>query len=398
MEFKITYLDENSNKLSTRGVYKSKEEVISLFKIKSYKIISIETIDDNIKANTKGKPIKAKLLSEFLKQFGILLSAGIDIITIINILQKQEKNKELKAALDSINKNLELGFTLSECFMNTDAFPKILSDVIKAGELSSNLHESIILLSEYYDEDIKLKQNIKNSLYYPMILLAVTFIVVILITTFVLPSFATVYSMYDNANLPRLTQLLLSVAAFMGENYIYILIGLIVIITLLNVLLSNSTFRKKIDKKVLNLPILGKYISNIEIQRFSGILSITVGSGMDLINSIEVSSESINNLHLKSKIKSILPRIISGNSLYNSFSNINELPDIFLNLLNIGENSSSLYKTMTMAYDYFKNLNESENKKISALIEPIVILFVSLIVGTVVLAIALPTFSIVNII
>lgn len=399
MKYKVTYLNKDSKKLTEIVESDDKDKIVIDYKSYGYRIISIELQDQKIKPKSKKRnKVSDKQLHEFLKQFSILLNAGIDIKSTIDILYEQENFSDLGKTLGKIIERLNDGLTLSEAMKSTEVFPDLVINVIDAGEQSSQLPAGIILLSNHYDEEIKLKQSIKNSLYYPILLLIVTLIIVVLIITFVLPSFASVFSMYDNSELPYITRILLSIASFMGKNYLVVLLILIALGLIIRGIWRTQQFKYFVAKNLLKIPKIGQYVVNLEIQRFSGIFSLTNMSGMDTVSGLEVAANSVNNLYLKEKLKDAIPKITLGQTIYNSFNKIKELPKMFVNLVNVGENSSNLSDTMKISYDYFKQSNENEGKKLIALLEPLIIIFVSLIVGAVVLAIVLPTFNIVNII
>lgn len=399
MRFKITYLDEKFQRHTSTFEGNSRQEVIEFLNRDSKKIIDIVDIKAKETKSLKKKVnLKDSTLSEFLKQFNILIGAGINIKDAIDILMTQEKNPNLSGALKKVSDGLGEGKTLAESMNSTGIFPSLVINILNAGEISSKMTEGIELLSNHYEEEIKLKQNIKNALYYPMFLLMVTLIIVTLIIAFVLPSFAEVYGMYDNAQLPLLTKIMLSIGSFIGKNSIFILSLLAVVGIFLKALLATERTKYYLSGLGLKLPIIGKYLINLDIQRFSGILSLSILSGIDTIKSLEISINSMNNSHMKNKFKDLPSKVKGGKTLYDSIRSVEIAPDIFKNLINIGESSSNLGHTLKMAYDYFKRMNENSSKKISALVEPVIIILVSIVVGAVVLAIALPTFNIINVI
>lgn len=399
MRFKITYLDEKFQRHTSTFEGNSRQEVIEFLNRDSKKIIDIVDIKAKETKSLKKKVnLKDSTLSEFLKQFNILIGAGINIKDAIDILMTQEKNPNLSGALKKVSDGLGEGKTLAESMNSTGIFPSLVINILNAGEISSKMTEGIELLSNHYEEEIKLKQNIKNALYYPMFLLMVTLIIVTLIIAFVLPSFAEVYGMYDNAQLPLLTKIMLSIGSFIGKNSIFILSLLAVVGIFLKALLATERTKYYLSGLGLKLPIIGKYLINLDIQRFSGILSLSILSGIDTIKSLEISINSMNNSHMKNKFKDLPSKVKGGKTLYDSIRSVEIAPDIFKNLINIGESSSNFGHTLKMAYDYFKRMNENSSKKISALVEPVIIILVSIVVGAVVLAIALPTFNIINVI
>lgn len=398
MKYKVTYFDENSQK-TNKFFDLDKEEIISIFNKENLRLINIEEV--STKKNTfsikKDKKIKARNISSLLRQLSILLASGLDFKLAINVLISQEKNKLMKETLEEVNKNLDQGFSISQSFVKTNKFPSLLSGILEAGESSSRLEESIGILADYYEEDEKTRQLLKNALYYPCILLLVTFIVTIIMIYMVLPRYVDLFAYFDGLELPALTQSLLKVSDFLLKKGWLLLIFFIIIFIALRRFTSYK-FKLAWSKFRLSYPFIGSYILAYEIQRFSGIFALLIDSGIETMDAIKKSSKSINNLYLKNEFLKLNKDILEGNTLYETFSKIKVLPSMFLNLINVGEMSSNLATTMNISYNYYKNIVKEKSKKLTALFEPIIIIVVSLVVGTVVIAIALPMFSLVNIV
>lgn len=399
MEFKVKYIDEFGKQNTEIFKFQNESELIKDLKLKNFKILDINsftTQSREFEIFNRSK-IKDKKLTEFLKQFSILLKSGFEVKEALDVLYNQEKDKYIKSTLSKLIDSLNSGNTLGESFKNTGAFPDLVSGVIEAGECSSNLPESVEILSEYFANEIKIKESIKNATYYPGILIVVTFIIVIGIVTFVLPNYISLFESYENLEIPRITKALISLNTLLTKYFFIIPIFIGVVGIVMRIFMNNYNFKVKLAKTLLHLPLIGNYITNLEMQRFSGVFSLLAKSGVDTMEIIEVSAQSLTNAFLKEKMLSSKNDVLKGNFIYDSFKKIEELPDIFLNLINVGETSSNLEKTMKISYEYFKDLTLDQGKKFTALFEPLIIIFVSLLVGTIVIGIALPTFNIVNI-
>lgn len=398
MKYKVTYLDHDlKKKIEYYDI--EKEEIFHKFNKSNLRIVNIEDVSSpkSLTLERKNSKLKIKEISQFLKQLSILLDSGLDFKLAIDILKDQEKNKNLKESLLKINKNLDAGYSISQAFENTKQFPDLLIGIIEAGEVSSKLGESLNILAEYYDDEEKTKQSLKNALYYPTILLVVTLIVTLLMVYIVLPRYVELFTYYDGMELPDLTKRLLNISNFLlnkGWIVILFLIGLGVVIKSF----IPQKIKMNISKARLSYPFIGSYILAYEIQRFSGIFSLLTGSGIETLDSIEKAAKSVNNIYLRKELSNLNKDILEGNTLYETFSKIKILPPMFINLINVGEMSSTLATTMDMSFNYYKNIVKEKSKKLTALFEPLIIIIVSIIVGTVVVAIALPMFSLVNLV
>lgn len=398
MKYKVTYLDEDLNR-KTEYFNLDKDQIIYNFNQANLRIVNIETTDTDIKktSSSKSKKLKVKDISQFLKQLSILLDSGLDFKMAISILKDQEKNKDLKASLYEINKNLDQGYSISQAFDKTAKFPDLVIGIIEAGEVSSRLGQSLNILADYYEDEEKTKQTLKNALYYPSILLIVTLIVTLLMVYIVLPRYVELFSYYDGMELPALTKRLLNTSKFLLNKGWLLLLAIIGLGIFIKKALPKDT-KLRISKARLSYPFIGSYILSYEIQRFSGIFALLIDSGIETLESINKAAKSINNIYLREELGSLNKNILEGHSLYETFSKIEILPPMFINLVNVGELSSSLATTMEMSFNYYKNIVSEKSKKLTALFEPLIIIIVSLIVGTVVVAIALPMFSLVNLV
>lgn len=399
MKYKITYLDSYGNRKVSIEEALDQKNLVETLKLRGFKIISISEANNEISLSqlNKNKKLNQKTITNFLRQFSILLKSGINIKQGISILKDQEKDKNLQSTLESIENNLNLGYTLSQSFMLTDKFPELVYGVVEGGEVSSKLAKSMEILADYYYSEEKTNQMLKNALYYPCILLAVTFFVVSIIVTFVLPNYIKLFESYENIEMPYLTKLLMDLSKFSGSYGLVIIIIIILLLMSLPKLLSNNS-KVLLSKNLIKLPIIGTYIINYETQRFSGIFSLLISSGIETIESVKIAANSLKNLYFKREVQKSTINIVQGNTLYQSFSKIDEFPKMFINLVNVGEVSSNLVETMDISFNYYKELVNEQSKKLTSLFEPIIIIIVSIIVGSIVIAIALPTFSIINII
>lgn len=399
MRYKVKYINDKGIKEEKIYTSNSQIELIENLKSRNLKVLNISELKK--KANERNlfskNIIKEKLITEFLRQLSILLKSGIDIKSAIEILHKQEKDIKLKESLLYIANNLDSGFTLGKSFELTNRFPNLIISVVEAGESSSKLPESLEILAEYYDNERKNRDNIRNAMYYPLILLFVTGIIVIGIVTFVLPKYASLFESYENLDLPLVTRILIDSVKFFKQYFFILPIIILITLILLEFIRKNEKLNIYMSKKVLNLPIVGNYIVNLETQRFSGIFSLLIKSGVDLIETIEIASNTFSNKYLKTRVSKSKEDILKGMHLSDALENIEELPYIFLSLIKVGESTSKLEESMDISHNYYKDLVSNQRKKLTALFEPLIIIFVSIIVGIIVIALALPTFSVVNI-
>ena len=395
MIYEVKYFDKGEKRTTTES-NTSKEEIISNYTNKGYQII---TIKEKSKTSflSNNKKLRDKDLHILFMSLNVLLSSGMSLKESLEILSTDTELKYSKT-IASISNDISNGYLLSEAFKNTRCFPETVVKIIFAGEKSNTLEESTYLLANFYNSEHKLKQSVKNALYYPAILLTVTLFIVLVVINYILPNYIDLYKSYGVNDLPQLTTTLISFSNFISNNLLILTGFVFLIIWGLVKLLKISRFRYIFHKYLIRLPLLGKYLLFLDLQRFSAVLSLMDKSGINLLDSVYTSSSTIKNFYLYSHFIKIKDEIALGNTLYNSISNIELIPSIFVNLVRIGEESASIHITMNQAYEYLNEQNKEYSKLIISMFEPTIILLLGLIVGTIVIAIALPSFNIINVI
>lgn len=396
MRYQVTYLDQDNNRLTKLEENMSKDLILSKYNELDYQIIDIEDYREINFKDIFRKKISNKQLELFLNQLSILLKAGYDIKASLEILEDQEENDFLKGVLGQVLINLNYGLNLSKSLEETGYFPKLVINVISAGEESATLGESMDLLADYYKNEEKLKANIKNALYYPAILISITIVIVIMIVAFVLPQYIELYQSFGAQELPWTTRGLMNISLFI--NRYFILISILIVIGILSIkkLLENQDLKIKRDKFILRLPVIGVFLLSLDLQRYSGIFALMFRAGINFIDLLNMSSSTMKNTYLQYEFEQITSKVENGKSLYKSISNIDIIDKFFVNLVNIGEQSSSLDTTMSLAYDHYLRLNEEKSKKIIAIFEPLVIIILGLIIGFIVISIVMPSFNLIN--
>lgn len=394
--YNVVYIENGiKNEVIESGL--DKNDILNKYNNLGAQVVSIEDLDSirKIYNNHKYK-FNDSDLSNIFSNLSILLDSGLGIRESIIIISKSYDNYSI--AFDNVEYLLSKGYTLSKSFNKLGLFDSSTIGIIKAGEESGNLKESFNLLAEYYKNEKELKQQIVNSLYYPLILMVVSLLVIYIVMSYVFPQYIMLFDSYGLENLPKLTIFLIKVSNFITSN--------IIIITLILILLGYAIYRIgkikkyriKLDEFILKTPFIGKFIYSLELQRYSGVLYIMVLSGLDLLKCVDVASGTVNNLYLSDEFKNIKNYLLSGNSLHKSYKEIGTNHPIFLNLIYVGEQSGRLGKTVGKAYEYIKEQNKEYTKKFISLFEPLTILIVGFVIGLIVLGIALPTFNIINII
>lgn len=354
---------------------------------------NIQIVDIKEKSNLfKKENLKDKDLKIFSKQMNILLKSGCDISTILKTLIEQSNNK-LRKVIKNLLNNIEKGNSITESFEQTKAFPKFYISMIRAGEISGNLDDVMDKLSSYYDKENKLKSKIISILIYPIILLITMLFLFLFILIFLIPSFESIYT-DNNLQTPLITKILI-IASYIARNYL-LLIVLIILLAILSLIYLKDKSKKVNDmlhKIILKIPFIKTYATLFMVNKFVQALSILIWSGIQIVDSIEISSKVISNKYIYEKICNSNDLIKKGNRISDSLKIIDELPPLLISMVSIGEESGKLDSILVTLSEYYENELDSKLELGTKYFETGVTLLIGVIVGVTVIVMMMPMFD-----
>ena len=354
---------------------------------------NIQIVDIKEKQNLlqKGK-LKDQDLKIFSKQMNILLKSGCDISTILKILIDQSNNK-LRKVLKNLLNNIEKGNSITESFEQTNAFPQFYISMIRAGEISGNLDDVMDKLSSYYDKERKLKSKIISILIYPIILLITMLVSFLFILIFLIPNFENIYA-DNNISTPLITRILIFFSYLVRNHFLLIVVTMSFIILSLFYLKKRS---KKIndifDKIIFQIPVIKTYSTLFIVNKFIKALSILIWSGVQIVESIEISSQVISNKYIYEKISNANDFIKKGNKIGYSLKGIDELPPLLISMISVGEEGGKLDSILVTLSEYYENELDSKLEFGTKYFETFITLLIGVVVGVTVIAMMVPMFD-----
>ena len=341
-----------------------------------------------------GKPkFKIKELGIFCRQFSTMLSSGISVVKSLDILYSQAEKPKLKAIIKGVYEGVQKGQAFSVALKGqTGAFPDLLINMVEAGEISGTLDKVMDRISDHFEKDLKTANKIKGAMIYPIILGIMTFAVVIVLMVFVLPTFINIFKS-SGAPLPLPTQILMDIShSLIGYWYVYI-ISISAIGVAVMSFLRNEKGRLIWDEYKTKLPIIGKMIVTVITARFSRTLSTLIQSGIPLLKSLEVTSKVIGNKYYEVNLTEVREEIRRGTSLSSAIRKVNVFPVMLLSMISIGEESGTLDGVLHKTATFYDEESDAAITKLVSMLEPLMIVFMSLIVGFIVMSITLPMFG-----
>ncbi len=381
------------------GVYESENEsdVIAMLKGNQYLPIKIEAdIEADAQVNIFAQKVKKKDLAVFCRQFYTMLDAGIGIVKCMDILQKQSENKTLVKSLAEIHEDVQKGTTLSQAMKkHRNAFPSLLVNMVEAGEISGNLDTIMERMAVHFEKENKLENKIKSAMIYPIALAVVSVAVVIFLLVAVMPTFI---GMFESSGqlLPAPTRALLVISNGLTEYWYIFLLALIGLIVGFIFYKKNPAGMRMIDGLKLKIPIVKDTNKKIITSRFTRTLSTLMASGIPLIESIEIVGRVVGNTVVQDRLENSSENVRKGVSLSRAVHEVGVFPPMVDSMIRVGEESGSLDDILYKTADFYDEEVETALNKMTALMEPVMLVAMAIVIGFIVIAMAMPMFDMVN--
>ena len=384
----FSYTAINEAGIKKKGILSANSEREARRLVKDLQLTPLKITES--KDITKSLKVKNKDIVIMTRQLSTLLDANTPIVDALEITAKQLKNKDLIYVLFSLKEDIVQGKRLGNSMKK---FPSIFSDtyisMITAGDSSGNLDIVFSRLADYLEESASIRQKVLSALTYPLILVAFSIIVIMSLLVFVLPQVVNQF-IKAGAELPLITKILLGISS----NIIPITIVIILSGIGLYLLYKNytKTVKNKIraHKKMLELPLLGNFLLNSELEKFSSTMELLLASGTNLDVALEECSNVFSNKYLANIIINSKNDVMEGKDFINSLKQDAALPDIFIQLVSSGYRSGNLVKMFNKVAQFMKSEIESKRSIFLSLLEPIVIIFMGGFIMMIVLAILIP--------
>ena len=389
--------DEASHKLKEQKVI-----ITNLIKSKKKKA------DGKAKAKKGGgfslfsgkKKVKVEDILIFSKQFATMVKAGLPILEVLAMLRDQLENPGIKEIVEDIRKSLEGGVTLSKCFEKyPQYFDNIYVNLIKAGEASGKLDVFLLKIVESLEKKEKIKKKIKGALMYPGIMFTTAILVSAIMLIKVVPVFAKMYEGMGVA-LPKPTEIIMSMSDFLrGTGGLVLLLSIISFTVAFKILTTkNEAIRFKWHKQVLKMPIFGDLILKSLLARISLIMGNLSAAGVNLLESLEIAKSVSTNVVVSEALENVKKGVFSGDTLTKLFLKEPLFPPTFSQLISVGEQTGQLDEMFNSVAAYYEEEFDTAVENMSALIEPIMIVFMGVMIGGLMIAMYSPIFNVGSII
>ena len=372
----------------------SRMDVYSFLQAEGFEIyeISASKTENGIRFDTY--KMKISKLVFYLSQLSAYLKSGIALADSVKILTNQSTSSNDKKAWKAVYYDLSMGDNLSQALeKRKNTFPKLLINMVKTAEMTGNLVETLDDMVEYYSESESVKKEMKSALMYPMVISIFAIAVTIFMLVYIVPQFESMYADMGS-ELPGITKFIISMSDFLGNYLIWILLGIVLFVVLFIVLFKNvQPFRKTMQSLAMKLPVFGNIIIYSEVNVFAKTFSNLINHSVFITDSIDILGKITNNEVYKGLIYNAAQNLIKGESLSSAFEDQWAFPDIAYQMLITGEKTGRLGIMLEKVAAYFQEQHRNMINAMKSLIEPILIVFLALIVGGILLSVILPMFN-----
>ncbi|RKQ29887.1 type II secretion system F family protein [Oceanobacillus halophilus] len=339
------------------------------------------------------KSVKVKDFVVFLRQYATLIRAGISISDSTKTMMEQTENYALRTALTDIDKQLDQGVALSKAAeRHPKVFPSLLINIIHAGEASGKLDEILNEMADYYEKEYRNKQKVISALMYPSVVGIITILLSIFLLVFIVPTFVNMFGSMGE-EVPAYTQFVLSISDFAGK-YWWVLFALVALVAILyKYFIQYESFAYRMDVIKMRFPLLGVLVHKGALVRMTQTLSTLVNSSVPILQSIEITEKVVSNRVISEVLSEARDSLTSGESISKPMKSHWAFPALVVQMIQIGERTGNLDHMLTKSAEFYEEEVNQLSDRIKTLIEPLMIIILTVLVGGIIAAVVLPMFS-----
>lgn len=342
--------------------------------------------------------VKGKDITVFTRQISTMLITGVPLVQALKLVSNNHKKAEMKSILMSITRAVEAGTPMSKAMRTASShFDALYTDLIATGELSGNLAEVFERLATYREKSEELRAKVIKALIYPAMVMLVALGVSYLMLTQVIPEFEKMFVGFG-AELPWFTRQVLDLSAWMQNWGSFIALGTLSLVISARILVKRSdSFRLMMDRAILKIPVLGAVLSKAAIAKFSRTLATSFSAGIPILTSLKTTSKTSGNLHYQLAVEEVYRDTAAGMPMYVAMRNCDVFPELVLQMVMIGEESGSIDEMLNKVATIYEFEVDNTVDNLSKILEPLIIVFLGVVVGGLVTAMYLPIFNLMSV-
>jgi type IV pilus assembly protein PilC len=344
------------------------------------------------------KKVKPKVLMIFTRQLATLIDAGLPLLRGLNVLAKQERDPVLHSAISKLSDTVQGGSTFSEGLaQHPIIFNKLYVNMVKAGELGGVLELVLGRLAEFQEKAQKVKNKVKAALVYPIIVLVLAMVIMAFLLVFIVPKFESIFhDMLGDKPLPAITRFVIGISGFVKGHGLILLGAIVAFIAGYRFFARTPKGRIVIDRAQLKLPMLGDLTRKSSISRFSRTLGTLVTSGVPILQALTITRETAGNSVIAEAINKVHDSVKEGESIVQPLEASGVFPPMVISMIDVGEETGQLPEMLLKIAEVYDDEVDNAVAGLTSMLEPIMIVFLAVIVGTIVIALFMPLISIIG--
>jgi type IV pilus assembly protein PilC len=383
-------------------VAKSPQEVIAALERESIQVLNINKKKIPIRIPFVGaggfrrQKVSLRELSVFNRQLSVMFNAGLPITQGLGILGQQQKNKYFQEVLADVRKDVEAGSNLSNALRkHSKVFNELYCSMIQAGEASGSLDTILNRLSQYIENMTKLTAKVRSAMAYPIAVLIMAVVITFVVLWKVVPIFEDMFSQLGAA-LPVPTQVVVSASEFLQSNFFFILIAIVILIFAFRSYYATFAGRRVIDKIKLKIWIFGTLLLKLGVARVTRTLSTLLNAGVEIIEGITITAKTSGNAIIEDSVLKSRASVQEGKPLWEAWEDAKIFPYMVTQMVSVGEQTGSLSTMLGKIADFYDEEVDTAVSALISIMEPILILILGGLVGSVIIAMYLPMFDIIG--
>jgi type IV pilus assembly protein PilC len=352
----------------------------------------------NIKIPGLSGRVKPKVLTIFTRQLATLVDAGLPLLRGLRVLERQERNLTLKEIIGKVGQSIEGGSTFSEGLaQHPKTFNKLYINMVKAGELGGVLEVVLARLSEFQEKAQKIKGKVVAAMFYPVAVMIVAVAILAILMIFVVPKFELIFKdMLPGQDLPAFTRLVLGISNTIKNHSIATAVIVIILIIAFVIWKRTKGGRYVVDKVKLKMPVLGPVFSKVAISRFARTLGTLVSSGVPILQALTIVKETAGNVVVGEAVSAVHESVKEGETITAPLEASNVFPPMVISMVDVGEQTGALPEMLMKIADNYDDEVDNAVAAMTSLLEPIMIVFLAVVVGSIVIAMFLPLIQLIN--
>ena len=338
--------------------------------------------------------VPTKSLVVFTRQFATMIDAGLPLVQCLELLGGAEPHKGFKQIIEEVKDDIEAGSTLADALSkHPQAFDDLYVSLVEAGEVGGILDTILNRLAVQLEKSMKLKRKVRGAFTYPIIVLLIAFGVVTVLLYKVIPTFENMFADMGGGELPAPTQIVIAMSDFVQSQILVILGSFFGFIALMMFILQYPPTREVFDKLLLKAPIFGPLVRKTAVARFTRTLGTMVSSGVPIIDSLEIVSRTAGNKQVEKAIMYTREQISQGQNMVDPLQETGVFPDLVVQMIGVGESTGALDTMLSKIADFYEDEVDVAVDNLTSLIEPILMVFLGIVVGGLLIAMYLPIFT-----